>query len=479
MKVESNRVRHLLHALTGDAVYGPRFWATYAANLALMIAVSLLFRYANFVASLGGSEAQLGWITGLGMVGGISARCFLGLAIDRHGAGRVWLLSLMLLVGCLLGHLAVDSLRPPWIQLLRILYTVSLAGAFGASITFITFRAPPHRMGEMIGMLGSSGFIGMAIGPVLGDRLFMEAAHETLSMFCWAAAAASVSLICTVVATYGADGPPSDLEQVDPKHCGQSPGDLPGQTDCSEENRCVESGQRPPDRLWILIRTYHPGWTLLVGFVMGMGIGTPSTFVSALAEVKQITNLTWFWLPYAAIAFLVRVLTRTLSDRWGTRPTILVGLLCLAASMFSYLLVRGAQSLVVPAALGGISHAFLFPATVAEGNQAFPAQYRGLATTLILMMFDIGLLIGQPVFGWAVEFSRQAGFDGYAAAFAGQGTWFLLATAIYAIAKPRRSRFVPPGKDAGVDLKSAHPLGSGRTESTTRREVIESGEPNV
>ena len=115
-----------------DQPYGPRFWLTYLANTCLMTAVSLLFRYADFIEHLGGTEKQIGFITGMGMFGAIAARCIMGVAIDRYGAARIWLMSLMLLVICLLGHLGIDSLRPPMIHLLRILYTVSLAGAFGA-----------------------------------------------------------------------------------------------------------------------------------------------------------------------------------------------------------------------------------------------------------------------------------------------------------------------------------------------------------
>ena len=375
-----------------------------------MIAVSLLFRYANFVSALGGSEEQLGLITGLGMIGGISARCFLGVAIDRHGAGRIWTLSLMLLVGCLLGHLTVTSLQSPAIYFLRILYTISLAGGFGASITFITFRAPPERMGEMIGMLGSSGFIGMAVGPSIGDWLFSDATAEKLAfkLFFWSAAAGFVSLIFSCMATMGQGQP----------------------------NRIPATSKRDQLSFWSLIRRYHPGWTLLVGCAMGMGIGMPATFLSAFAEANKIENLTWFWTPYAATAFAVRVATRQLSDRWGTRPTILLGLLSLAASMFAYIVAKSPASLIAPAMLGGTAHAFLFPAAVAEGNHAFPEQYRGIATTLMLMMFDIGLFVGQPVFGWGVETARAAGLDGYAVSFSSLGAVFMVVAAIYNSCKP-------------------------------------------
>ena len=131
--------------------------------------------------------------------------------------------------------------------------------------------------------------------------------------------------------------------------------------------------------------------------------------------------LGWYFLPYASVAFTVRLLTRRLADRWGTRPTILVGLVCLGLSMWAYMLVTIEQTLILAAALAGFAHAFLFPATVAEGNHAFPLSSRGLATNLTLTMFDLGLLIGQPVFGWTVETARAHGWDGYFVAFTALG----------------------------------------------------------
>ncbi len=383
--------------------YGPRFWLTYVSNIGLMATVSLLFRYADFIEHLGGTEKQLGLITGIGMFGAITARCFQGVAIDRYGAARVWHLSLMLLVVCLLGHLSIGSLSTPWVYTLRIVYTVSLAGAFGSSITYVSLRAPPSRMGEMIGMLGSSGFIGMAIGPSIGDWLFAGVSPESLvnKLFLWATATATFSLVSAYAATYG------------------------------EAVAVLSNGKATVSGLWKNVRTFHPGWTLLVGFAMGVGIGMPGTFLSAFAAEREIANLVWFWLPYAVIAFVVRIFTRTLSDRWGTRPTILVGLACMSGSMLAYLVVSDGPSLIFPAALGGFAHAFLFPATVAEGNHSFPVEQRGLATNLILTMFDIGLLLGQPIFGWTVELSRASGWDGYVVAFSSLATLLLVVAMVY------------------------------------------------
>src|SRR5205807_308453 len=93
-------------------------------------------------------------------------------------------------------HVLVHDVDGPAIFMLRVLYTTSMAGAFGASITSVSRSLPVARMAEVIGSLGTSGFIAMALGPQLGDFL---CGHEDVNrgdlntMFCVAAALGVVS----------------------------------------------------------------------------------------------------------------------------------------------------------------------------------------------------------------------------------------------------------------------------------------------
>lgn len=151
--------------------YGRTFWLAYASSLLLMVGVSLLYRYADFVTLLGGTEFHLGWIVGVGMVGSLVTRVAIGSYIDRHGARLVWLGSTALFVATCLAHLAVGSHTGVAIYLLRISYCCAVAGVYGASVTFVSAQGPSHRMAELIGMLGTSGFLGTVVGTLLGDFL--------------------------------------------------------------------------------------------------------------------------------------------------------------------------------------------------------------------------------------------------------------------------------------------------------------------
>jgi hypothetical protein len=68
--------------------YGRSFWLCFVANTMLTVAVSLLYRYADFVTYLGGGEFELGLIVGVGTVGGLLMRASTIRVPGACGCGR-------------------------------------------------------------------------------------------------------------------------------------------------------------------------------------------------------------------------------------------------------------------------------------------------------------------------------------------------------------------------------------------------------
>ena len=387
--------------------YGRPFWFAYAANTSVMIAVALLFRYADFVTVLGGSELHLGWIVGIGMIGSLAARVFLGWAIDHYGARRVWLAALLLLSACCLGHLFVTSHRGPMIYILRILYCCALAGIFGASMTFISGRAPTARMAEMLGMLGTSGFVGMVIGTQIGDILCGTATISRVQinlMFLIAAGFGVAACFFAWLATWG---------------------------------QAVPSWRRRPPLFWLLKR-YNPGTVLLVSAAMGMGIGLPGTFLRTYAAELDIARIGLFFAVYAPSAIVTRLATRRLPERFGLRPMILAGTVFMGLGQLTFLVVRNEWLLVAPGVVYGVAHAIVFPSAIALGSSAFPNRYRGLGTTLMLAAFDFGQLVGAPIAGWIVDSGDSVGLPGYPMMFCSVAAMFGIVAAIFALSSSAR-----------------------------------------
>lgn len=420
---------------TGSGAYTGPFWLTYGANCALMMAISLLFRYADFVKFLGGGELLLGWIVGLGMVGSLAMRLVQGVGIDLYGVRRIWICSVLGFIIACLGHLFVESATSPAIFLLRVLYNSSVAGFFGASITFISRRAPLNRMAEIVGTLGTSGFVGMVTGTLLGDLLFgpgAPTATELQRMFQVAAGLACVSLALSLLATRG---------QVRPVR------------------------RKQPPMLWLL-RRYHPGPILATGVAMGFGLGLPTIFLRPYTESLGIERMAVFFGVYTGFAFAARMATRQWPSLIGVRPMILIGLTSLVISVVLYLPVRTEWHLIAPAVFLGGAHALLFPAVVAGGSASFPTRYRGLGTTLILSMLDIGTLFGYPLVGGVLYLAQRGGLPKYPTMFLAVATLLAIVSAYYAIGsrtrRPLRKGIPRPPLNGTPSTKTPHPAAEPR-----------------
>jgi len=395
------------HEQSAGRAYGRPFWLAYVANIQVMVAVSLLFRYADFVAALGGSEWELGWIVGIGMVGSLAVRLTLGAWIDQYGPRRVWLAALGLLAASCLAHLMVTSCHGVAVYLLRIAYCCALAGVFGASMTFISARVPPARTAEMIGMLGTAGFLGMVIGTQLGDLLLGTAVirpWQLRTMFIAAAALACGSAAFALLATRGLPAP--------------------------------QPTRRPP--VLQLIARYHPGPVLLVGLAMGVGLSLPGNFLRPYAAELNMQRIGLFFGVYAPTAFITRVLTRRLPERYGPGPMILAGLSGLVVGLLLLLVVSNVWQLAIPGFAFGVAHALLFPSVVAAGTRRFPAEHRGLGTTMMLGTWDAGQLVGAPLVGGLLRASHWAGLPAYPSTFIAVAGLLGLSTVVFAVVHARQ-----------------------------------------
>lgn len=369
--------------------FGRPFWFSYASNFTQMIAVSQLYVYNDFVKLLGGSDLQLGLIVGIGMVGSILMRFAQGLGIDRFGPRQIWLWSTFLTAVSCLAHLLVRDVNSPTIYLLRIMYQCSLAGIFGASIAFVAGRAAIARMAEVVGTLGTSGFIGMMCGTALGrfivgqggvgatnvdraslDALFISMTVFTLLAFAFAWGATNGAVVR------------------------------------------VPTRKSPP--LWWLIKRYHPGLILLMSVATGIGLNLPTVFLRPYVEQLGLEyGLVMFFNTYPPIAFVSRLLLRRVPDRLGIRPMLAIGIVSMVIGLMTLLVVTKTWHLILPAFFMGLAHACLFPAVVAGGSGAFPGRYRGSGTTLVLAMFDVGTFVGAPLAGAILTLAERRGWPNY------------------------------------------------------------------
>ena len=368
------------------SAYGPQFWWAYGSNLLVMIAITLLFRYADFVVFLGGSELHLGWIVGIGMVGSLGVRLAMGQAIDTYGSRLIWLGSVVVFALVCFAHVWVTTHHGPAIYLLRVAFCCAIAGIFGASMTFVSSRVSVVRLAEMWGMLGTAGFLGIMVGPLISDWM-MGSSPVTRSQLDWLFIVAGLFACGSALFAHLA-----------------ARGELP-------RPRRVH----PP--LIYLLRRYHPGSVLLVGVVMGVSLGLPNTFLRTFAAELDVPRIGVFFSSYAPAAIFTRIVTRRLPEKLGPERLILVSIVGLMLSQLLFLVVQVEWQLLLPGIGYGISHAILFPCVVAAGSCAFPDEHRGVGNLLILAMYDLGVLVGAPMVGIGLEVARFMGLAPYSSVF--------------------------------------------------------------
>jgi len=386
------------------SAYDRPFWLACTSNFLLMVANAVLFRYADFVTLLGGNEFHLGWIVGIGMIGSLFSRLALGSYIDRVGSRPLWLMATALFVVDCFAHLAVTSCTGIAIYLLRILFCSAIAGVYGASMTFITARAPVNRMAEVVAMLGVAGFLGTVVGSILGDILLGSIAIDR----------AHVMLMFVTAGLTGAASFP--LAWAASRH----------------ERRPASTAHQP---VWKVLRQHYSGMVLVVSMAMGMGLTLPNTFLRTYAADLHIPRIGLFFFIYAVAAIVTRMLARQWYARFGSRRIILGAFLGLVAGQVLFLTVDAEWMLLLPAIGFGATHAMVFPAVVAAGSVSFPSKHRGLATLLVLAAWDIGQLLGAPLAGAVLNYSQSAGLPPYptmfltiAALLGLTGIWYALAS---------------------------------------------------
>lgn len=351
------------------AIYNRSFWLAYAANMSLVAANTLTFRFAEFVNLLKGTEEDTGWIVGVALAGSLLSRVWLGQAIDRFGVRKLWLVGISLYMMGALGLWGTSQLGPQ-IYIARTAFAIGISAMFVCSNLHIQLRVPAHRRTEAIGSLGSSGFVGMIIGAQLGDWMFKQ--YEGIGLF-------STLFGSTIVFGLMYLGFVLALTHHDVH---------------------VRPEVTPPAH--VLVRRYWPGAVVIVALMMGLGFSVTMVFLTRLATARGLAGVRVFFTGYAVAAFSVRLLTRTLSRRWGRRVMILLGLLGHAIGHAWLIAVHREWDFLGPSLCIGFGHALLFPCVVSLGAETFPEQYRGTGTTMILAFADLGQAITSPILGQLV-----------------------------------------------------------------------------
>ncbi len=349
------------------------------------MANTMLVHFARWVAFLGGDERDIGWIMSTGAVSAVLMRPWVGGWIDRLGPRRTWAFGSLLFSTTMVAYLFVDTLGP-LVYALRVLNMLAAALVFTSMLTYLSHTAPPSRLVEAIGSLGAAGFVGMIMGPLLGD-VFLSGVDRTYGSFVVLFGVGAALVLAGLVGV-------AFLRPAPPHPEARRTAFIPA------------------------VRKHWPGMVLLISISFGVCMAVPFGFLAKFIDEAALKPIAIgkisigavgvYFVLYAVCGIALRVVFRKLPARIGRRRQLVIGMSFMSVGMLSFLLVDRTWLLVVPALLCGTAHSLAFHTMTALVMQSFPDHLRGMGSALALMALDGGMVGGGPVLG---EIAFHMGYD--------------------------------------------------------------------
>lgn len=332
----------------------------YFVSIGMIIPVLPLF----VTGPMAGSEFHVGLVSGVFSVSAILLRPLAGRLGDSRGRRILVLGGGAIAAVSIFGYTLADSL--PAIGMLRLLNGVGEAFFFTGAATAIADIAPEARRGEAVSFFSLAVFLGIGLGPLLGETLLEATSFSGV----WTGSGVLAALAVLIA-----------LKMPDPK---------------LEDH--PESGP---------FRLLHPK-AVLPGIILALtiwGFAGFSSFVPLFAREIGMAGSRFVFLTYAAVIILIRSFGARIPDILGARRSASLSTLISAAGLV--LMGTAAQPwvLFVSAAVFGIGQALCFPALISLALAGATASERSSVIGSFTAFVDVAFGAGPLTLGVVAEYA--------------------------------------------------------------------------
>ncbi len=341
-----------------DRLVTPQFLVVSFACLAYFISIGMIIPILPLLVTgpMAGSELDVGLVAGVFSVSAILLRPLAGKLGDTRGRKILVLVGGTIAALSIFGYTLADSL--PAIGMLRLLNGVGEAFFFTGAATAIADLAPEARRGEAVSFFSLAVFLGIGLGPLLGETLLDAAGFSAV----WIAAGV-LALVAVAIAFWMPD----------------------------------TRSEQPPASAGF---TFLHRKAVLPGSVLALivwGFAGFSSFVPLLALDIGMPGSRFVFLTYALVIILVRSLGARIPDRLGARRTASASAVLSAAGLLLIAFTGNELGLFVSAAIFGFGQSLCFPAllTIALAG-ALPSERSSIVggfTAFVDVAFGAGPLM--------------------------------------------------------------------------------------
>jgi MFS family permease len=354
---------------TAPRLFTPAFAALFAAGLAFFTAGGTVLPVASRFAAgpLHADTTGVGISIGAFAIAALVLRPVVGWASDRFGRRPLLVLGGVLTIVALLFHLVVTTL--PLFVVARSLLGIAEAFFFVAVVAAVSDLAPPERRGEAINIGSLAVYLGLAIGPFLGETILAWGSFEVV----WLAAAAMAGIA-------------TGLTLLVPE---TAPGAL----------RQRATGERPPRTPLIHPAGFLPGFLIMTGT---WGMAAYFAFLPLYTTQLGIGGAGPALALYALIVVTLRIVFAKLPDQIGAARLSAVALVGSALGLGVLGLIASPTGVYLGTAIFATGIAFLFPALVALAVGRVDENERGTVVGTTTAFVDLSFGLSPAILGLAV-----------------------------------------------------------------------------
>jgi MFS family permease len=356
----------------------------------LFMSITLFFLFPLFLRQFDPSKSQIGLIMGIHSVMAIFFRPIFGRLVDVKGRKNISLFGIAFLILILpFFHLIRDAGFLPII--LRALTGIGWGISMTATLTMCSDLAPVERLAHSMGIIGVAGLTSVALGPVVAEEVISRFGYSAL--FNTSLGFLFASFLCVLLTR----------EVVRPDNS--------------------QPLLRSKSFLNISIITI-----LLISILtiaQGATRGAVVYFIALFGKSIPLDRVGPFFLCFSGAAILTRLGLGGLSDKYG-RKQVIFPAVCIIS--FNFFLISQAKSFwmfIIAGIIGGFGQGLIFPALTTYIIDSLGRENKGLAISLYLAFFDIGMGFGSVFFGWISD------LYGYRQMYLLAGAVFFLVTLVF------------------------------------------------
>ncbi len=342
------------------------FWTLFAANLATMSSFAAFFLFPLFITEHGGGESEIGLLMGVFALAATLCRPWIAEMIDHYGRRRMHRIgSVAMLVFTLAYLLFLDHFSFWGLLLLRLLHGMALAVCFTSVFTYVADLLPASMLNRGLGIFGISGLVGMAGGPFLAEGAMRHGGFVGYFLF-----AATFTGISALFSFRLPESPQTVLAEGEAK-----------------------------ERFFTLLKQRKFAVVAALSFLFGIAVAATSSFVSPLAQQRQIAVISSFFVAYSAGAIGIRLGFGGVTDRLGERRVIPLAQLIFSAGLLLLTFADSTLLLTLSGLACGLAHGILFPSLNTLAIRGEPFSRRGKATGIFTGALDAGTFSGALLLG--------------------------------------------------------------------------------